>query len=137
MINLIFQPRAKIMRCLKSSYTRKQIETSVSESRFFSCETSFQISHNFSTRLKYLVYHPLNKRRIIADNFHVLYENLTDGKTTQSKTRVKKRTAEKNMTWWDRSLNVNIVRGCKMCLFPLNKAHLQYSTSWITLTMKT
>ena len=76
-----------------------------------------------------MVYHPLNKRRIFADDFRVLYENLTDGKITQSKTRVKKRTAEKIMTLLDRSLNVNIVRGCKMCLFPLNKAHLQNSDS--------
>ena len=37
----------------------------------------------------------LNKRRIIVDNFHVLYENLTAAKTTQSNAGVKKRTAEK------------------------------------------
>ena len=37
--------------------------------------------------------------QVIADKFDVLYENLTDGKTTQSKTRVKKRTTEKIKTW--------------------------------------
>ena len=53
----------------------------------------------------YLTIEVINKRRIIADNFHVSYDNLTDGKTTQSKTRVKKRTAE----------NYDLVRSLTKC----------------------